>query len=288
MWTRRSRRMVMVLALLLLMMLVSPLAQAAESFAGLNAAIRAANSGAGGVIALSADITLSGPLPPITGEVTIEGAGHSINGAGKFRIFDVDGGQLALKHLTLTEGKAGHGGAIRLRNGARVVIEDSTLSANSATNGGAIATSSSADRLSVGSSRFLSNKADKNAAAIYANGGTIDISDSVFEKNCGEIASHEVSESLRQSIEERSVDGDGCLHVAYKWPDPANISPSLEGNGGAIRLLNGAQLSIESSTFDKNKGIKGGAIAVTSGSARLFVSGSSFSRSFAERDGGAI
>ena len=178
---------------------------------------------------------------------------------------------------------------MRLLNGARVVVEDTTFSENSATNGGAIATSSSADSLTISGSRFLSNKADKNAAAIYANGGTIHISNSVFEKNCGEIASHKVDESLSRSRQERNPSTEkAVLHIAYKWPDPADISHSLEGIGGAIRLLNGARVTIEASTFDKNKGINGGAIAITSGSARLSVRGSSFSRSHAERDGGAI
>ena len=91
------------------------------------------------------------------------------------------------------------------------------LSENRATNGGAIATSSSNDKLTVTGSSFAGNKADKNAAAIYANGGSISISDSSFEKNCAERAVNIVNEDLNRATEERIIDSDGCLHVTHTW-----------------------------------------------------------------------
>ena len=54
-----------------------PQVLAAESFDSLYAAIEAANSGGSDTIELSEDITLSAPLPSITGEITIQGKGHS-------------------------------------------------------------------------------------------------------------------------------------------------------------------------------------------------------------------
>ena len=44
-------------------------------------------------------------LQPITSHITIEGNGYTISGDNKFRIFDVDGGMLTVKNLTMTEGK---------------------------------------------------------------------------------------------------------------------------------------------------------------------------------------
>ena len=41
------------------------------------------------IITIAEDITLSEPLPPITGTITIEGGGHTISGDNQFRIFDV-------------------------------------------------------------------------------------------------------------------------------------------------------------------------------------------------------
>ena len=127
----------MAAALLLSLLLLwgpAPAVDAAADFDSLQAAIRAANADGSGTIALTGDITLTAALAPITGRITIEGSGHSISGDDAYRIFDVNGGALTLKDVTLTEGNAGagHGGAIRMRNGARVVIENATLSGNRA------------------------------------------------------------------------------------------------------------------------------------------------------------
>ena len=58
------------------------------------------------VITIADDITLTKPLPPITGTITIEGGGHTISGDGQFRIFDVSGGNLTVKNVTLAKAKA--------------------------------------------------------------------------------------------------------------------------------------------------------------------------------------
>ena len=158
---------------------------AAEDYGSLHAAIVAANSSSdSGTITLTEDITLSAALPPITGQITIEGGDHSISGDGMYRIFDVSGGALTVKNLTMTGRQLReYGGAIRLRNGAQVTVENSTLSDNAATHGGAVATSSDGDRLKVDNSSFISNKADEYAGAIYAYRGEITITTSSFVKN---------------------------------------------------------------------------------------------------------
>ena len=128
---------------------------AADDFDSLRAGIAAANGGSSATVTLTSDINLAAPLPAITGRVTIEGGGYSISGDDKYRIFDVNGGALTLANVTLNEGNAGEGsgGAIRLRNGAGLVMEKSTLSHNRAKSGGAL--------------------------VVY--GGTVRISDSRFE-----------------------------------------------------------------------------------------------------------
>ena len=265
-----------------------PQVSAAEDFDSLYRAITAANAGGESAITLTEDITLSGALPPITGSITIDGAGHTISGAGEYRIFDVAGGQLALSNVTLAKGRAAQGGAILLRNGAQVAVEKSTLSESSATNGGAIATSSSADSLTVIESSFIGNIAEKNGGAIYANGGTIHISNAVFSRNCAEIAENIVSDNLDRVRVDQSVDGDGCRQATYTWTDPGEITVNIEGYGGGIRLLNGARATIEASTFRRNKSNHGGGIALSGASAKLTVSGSSFASNFARHEGGAV
>ena len=107
-----------------LMLAQIPRVFSAESFDSLSAEIAAANDGDGNIaISLSEDIVLSGALPAITGNITIDGDGHSISGNNQHRILDVDGGTLTIKNLTMTGGNAEIGGAIQLRNGAEVTIE---------------------------------------------------------------------------------------------------------------------------------------------------------------------
>ena len=131
-------------------------------------------AGAGAdTIVLTGDVTLSEALPVIESVIAIEGGGHTISGDGKFRIFDVDGGSLTIRQLTLTHGQSHDidlydraGGAIRA-NDATVVIENSSLNNNAADYGGG-AISASDSNLTISSSSFSGNqsKAD-SGGAIY-------------------------------------------------------------------------------------------------------------------------
>ena len=209
------------------------------------------------IITIADDITLSAPLPPITGTITIEGGGHTISGDQQFRIFDVNGGNLTIKNLTLSEGRADHGGAVHLQAGS----------------------------LFVNDSSFVGNRTEKSAGAIYANGGTLEIRNSKFEDNCAQLATYALVEGVDR--DQRAVDADGCTRVAYTRSE---IDGELQLNvdGGAIRLLNGAQAIIENSTFSDNRATYGGAISTSSRADKLVVNGSSFLGNHASDIGGAI
>ena len=142
-------------------------------------------------ISVDKDIILFEPLPAITSHIIIEGNGHSISGAGKYRIFDIDGGTLTVNNLTMTEGYSAtdFGGAIRLLNGGRAVVNDSLLMKNSAPLGGAAYIGwqgTDHSRLTLNRTRLIENRArsDGNGGgAIYAGGGAIVINDSSFAGN---------------------------------------------------------------------------------------------------------
>jgi len=173
------------------------------------------------IITLTEDITLSEPLPPITGAITIEGGGHTISGGGEFRIFEVSGGNLTIKNLTLSEGKAtagsggftyminnenvlmDAGGALRLDGGAEVRVENTTFSDNSADAGGAIALLSG--KLSVNSSSFVRNRSSEiDGGAIFLRQGAVTITNSSFVDNAaswsgGALAAQSGSVSIANS-----------------------------------------------------------------------------------------
>ena len=251
----------------------------------LRSEIAAANASGARTIALGGDIILKAALPPITGRLTINGGGHSISGDNAYRIFDVNGGTLTLINATLTEGKAaeGEGGAIRMRNGAAVTLERSTLRANSALHGGAIAMSGG--QLVISDSKFTDNIAEQSAGAISARGGSVSISNSRFEKNCAQYAFFMLQEGVNS--ERRSVNDDGCIRVSYVRSEvDAEVQSHVDG--GAIRLLNGARVTVEHSTFSENRASYGGALSTASKDVRLSVSGSSFLFNRASQSGGGI
>ena len=252
----RSKRLGFAGIALLLIVLMLP-ARAADDFASLASKIKAANASGSGTIALSGDITLSGELPTITSRLLIEGNGHSISGGGEHRIFAVSGGNLTLRDIRLSGGRAHYGGAIRLRNGAGLRLENATL---------------------------LGNIAEQSAGAIYASGGTLTIRDSRFEHNCSLFATFTVDIG-GPDRDERSLNSDGCLQVDYYRTD---IDAELQAQvgGGAIRLLHGARASIERSDFNENKAAYGGAIAMEG--SQLTVSESSFYGNRASENGGGI
>ena len=135
------------------------------------------------IIYMIRDFTLSEKLPPITSEITIEGNGYTISANKKFQMFDVDGGQLTIKDVTLTEGSGSRGGAIRLHNVAQVTASNVEFKDNEAGWGGAISTESSKDRLVVGNSSFVGNRAENEGGAVVTDGGVIEISHSPFHDN---------------------------------------------------------------------------------------------------------
>ena len=167
-----------------MLLLLSALpAQATDNFNSLVAQIRAANSSGSGAITLRGDITLASALPAITGELTIDGAGHTISGGGEYRIFQVYGGKLVMRNLTLTKGGGEDGGALRIRGAANVEITGSAFNENRASTGGAISIHGAGSRLSIENSSFDSNSAVRWAGAIDVVGASVTIQRSSFTNN---------------------------------------------------------------------------------------------------------
>ncbi len=191
----RSRQLVWVV---LLLAFAGPAGPALASVCTLADHIRSANTNTAigfcpagtshDIITIAQDITLTEPLPPITGTITIEGGGHTISGDGKFRIFDVNGGNLAIRNLTLTDGKAQSGGAIRLRGGGKLAIENATLSMNWGNQGGAISSLSASASITVDNSHFVNNESELQGGVFYLQGGAVNIARSSFRNNLSERA----------------------------------------------------------------------------------------------------
>ncbi|MFE0271314.1 right-handed parallel beta-helix repeat-containing protein [Streptomyces sp. NPDC058992] len=247
-------------------------------------AITQANSDGGGTLALAEKCTYTltanqdgNGLPEIVQPITIHGNGATIAraaNADQFRFFEVGtGGDLKLRHLTLTRGKTAadeDGGAINVVAGGRLdldhttlhnntvddtdsddagaiynegitTIRNSTLSGNSGYEGGAI--HNEYGKLEVETSKFTNNKAYYGGGAIINYYGTSTVRKSLFSYNYGEDYGGAVYQYYGLTDIEKS---------AFKY----NYSGEY---GGAVYHENDA-LQVRKSTFAYNTGYYGGAL----------------------------
>jgi CSLREA domain-containing protein len=124
-------------------------------------------------------ITLGSSLPDITADVTVDGGGTiSVDGAGKYRPFSIDGAAVTLTGLTITHGSASHGGGIN--STGTLTVEDSTISASTAEiSGGGI---NSEVKLTVTGSTICGNTSLTEGGGISFD-GTASITNSTICEN---------------------------------------------------------------------------------------------------------
>jgi predicted outer membrane repeat protein len=203
----------------------------------------------------------SGSVQPLTTIVvgkgtnlTITGTGAAvIDGAGATQLFDVQGGTLILKHLTLSHAYAStsedfplEGAAVSGTIIARLEAYNTTFQYNSAdSNGGAIACVRGCSLL-LDSCTFDSNSAIQGGGSVYIAGiSTLDVSDTVFTN-------------------------------------------STSTNGGGILIATNSRLNVNRTTFLYNKADFGSAINIADADTTANVANSRFVKNVATRSGGAM
>ena len=252
------------LALVLLLCVAPALATdyTLDEECGLADALRAANAdlerracaaGDGAdLITLTADITLTGELPRVLTDITIDGAGYTISGDGEWRVFYVDmGGALTLQNIHLTDARAHNevtfisvwgstdysrsGGAILVNRGSRLELVNSRFTDNAAADFGGVLDTWDSEVI-VTDSEFSGNKAE-DGGAIAAALSVVTISNSTFDGN-------------------RVRDDGGALQV---FNSTAYVSDSqftgnvAARNGGAIVNFRGT-VELSGNTFSDNVG----------------------------------
>ena len=198
-------------------------------------------------ITLTGDVTLSGRLPPITTDMTIDGSSYTVSGDDGSAIFSIEDAVVTLTDMTITNGKTGaRGGAIHVTLGdlklEDVVVKDSW--AGDA--GGGIYASDS--NINLVTSHVKDNTAGRSGGAgMYftssTNGHTLNIEElSVFSGNTA------------------SQDG-GAMRVAggIVTIDKSSFSDNSADEGGVVEMWNGS-LRIENTTMSSNSAREGGAI----------------------------
>ncbi len=250
-------------------------------------------------LSLKSDITLSSALPPVQSNLRIVGNGFTISGDKLFRIFEViEGASLYIEQLTLREGHAYYGGAIR--NAGELKISNCIFVENTAKDaGGAIDNRNDAILRSTGC-KFLNNSAKYNGGAINDSAKSMDIISCVFKNNSsasnGGAIRHTGDMYVDRCIFQNNsanrnggaIDNSGSASIRATECD--FFDNSAKSYGGAIND-SCRSTSVDKCIFNRNSAKQGGAIYYWGKLLRntaLTITESEFRRNSSEKPGGAI
>ncbi|MBE6506259.1 MAG: hypothetical protein E7Z73_11125, partial [Methanobrevibacter millerae] len=245
--------------------------------------------------------------------ITIDGDGHTIDGANTASIFSItNNAHVTLKNIILSNARGTNGSAVTLTSRENVEIINATFINNSALNGGAIYidsadTSSITSSSSIMSSKFIDNSAE-NGGAIYVSGTLTSISSSSFignkATNDGGSMYFDVGAHIDDCIfqhESAGHDG-GAIYLDSIIEDASSIDPIVlsklgvfnstmsycsAGYDGGAGYINSSRGTVRNVTFINNTaGHDGGAGYVDGNWGNLI--GSTFINNTAGHDGGAV
>jgi CSLREA domain-containing protein len=271
----------------------------------LREAITAAMVGAADdTISFSVDgtITLGSVLPsimPTGGDLTIDGAGHTITISGNdaVRVFYVaSGASLTLQNLTLTHGRTENHDGGGVENNGTLRVTGCTFSYNVAGySGGAIANSGT---LTVTDTTFTNNGTGfySGGGVNNRNGATATITGSSFLVNRAEVggAIHNIgSLNVRDCTFGFNTAGSRGGAIANESSDPVRIEDSVLSfntatfEGGAIHLSSGDYtVYIQDCVLEFNQAPEGGAVYGSGPGTTLFIRESKLSENDASYGGG--
>jgi predicted outer membrane repeat protein len=193
-----------------------------------------------GTFAVPRTIRLTGPLPVLTEDVTINGyiedrlwqaTGVTVSGGGAWRVFEVaEGVKATIESITVAEASAPHGGGVL--NRGELVIKGMTFLNNAAEHeGGGLA--NRGGKLTVINSTFYGNRAGWFGGGLASAGGTARVTNSTFSDNTaprgGGLYSNDAL-VLANTILVNSQDGVDC--VATAGVDAASTNNLIETNEG--------------------------------------------------------
>ena len=203
-----------------------------------------------GTITLSSQLTIQGTGSQQS-SITIDGGNHTISGNDSTRVFLVQGsGRLTLNNLTVTNGYANEGGAIKVNNGGVLRLNSSTIQNSEAhsSDGGGIRCDNCT--VNVTNSVIANNQAADDGGGVHAS-GAFTVTNSIVRNNSagddgGGFWSQTPSTSTNLTVTGSSFSG--------------NTATNSGGQGGAI-YANGAigLVSVSNSTIYDNRATSGGA-----------------------------
>ncbi len=224
------------------------------------------------IIRLSANITLSAALPPITSQVQIDGNNRTLNGDETYSGFMINGGVASISDITITKAVSmSSGGALYVSEG-ELSLSDSIITTNKAGDIGGGLYASDSD-VTISNTRFHQNMTEKShGGGVYfvSTEGTnsLSIDGSVFQQN-------------------NATEDGGGLKIAGGTITitKSTFSYNTSDEGGAIEASN-ATLTIENSTFSNNSAREGGGLS--SFGSDVTLTHTTWAENSADEQGGGI
>ncbi|MGB3404731.1 MAG: Calx-beta domain-containing protein [Microcoleaceae cyanobacterium] len=193
--------------------------------------------------AASGTLTIMAELPAITQDVNIDGPGANqltISADNQFRLFTINGGDITVEGLTLSDGLAAgtnldaglgtptsgsRGGAINISSSSSTVnLIDSVIQNSTANNGGAIANSGT---LNITNSTITGNNA-VNGGGVVVIDGQVNITNSTIAGNTAENGGGLFNSIASLTLTNATV------------ADNTATNDDMTGRGGGIRNIGGA------------------------------------------------
>jgi predicted outer membrane repeat protein len=190
------------------------------------------------------------------------------------------GSNLSINGSTFSSNQAQQSGGFLFAEDANISVYATQIAENSAAEGGAISVIGSEAELSMYETTFSSNAAQEIGGAVYLDSANASLMESTF------IGNESIYGGALAIVGDQSnvAISQGVFNDNGDSPETANYSC----NGGSIYHA-GGQLTIHDGTsFNLNRGLSGGAIAVADASASLSVENASFTQNTASVKGGAI
>ncbi|MCA9982366.1 MAG: hypothetical protein KDD89_16085, partial [Anaerolineales bacterium] len=159
----------------------------------------------------------------------IEGS-TDVSASDSDRHFDISGSttQPTLERLVLRDGNRTSGGAMQVRNGARVSLSRLIFVENAATRGGALYVTAGATAV-VNSSRFLDNQSSTDGGAIFAE-GTVELNNTLLVGN--------TADQFGGAIYSRGTAVVTIWHNTFDNNQAATRGGAIYQSGGSLLLRN--------------------------------------------------
>ncbi len=190
------------------------------------------------------------------------------------------GSNLSINGSTFSSNQAQQSGGFLFAEDASISVNASQIVENSAAEGGAISVVGSEAELSMYETTFSGNAAQDIGGAVYLDSANASLMESTF------IGNQSIYGGALAIVGDQSnvAISQGVFNDNGDSPETADYTC----NGGSIYQA-GGQLTIHDGTsFNLNRGLSGGAIAVAGAYASLTVENASFTQNTASSKGGAI